>query len=119
MNMSAATALADNLKRLMEAEGFTQAELAKRADIAQKTVSDVLNFGKTHNKYPSLRTIEAVANVFHIDAWQLQVPEAPVELLKGTEIKAFVFNYLHATDDGRKNLLRIAENEARYTEQNK
>ena len=64
--------LSKNLRTLMEtSDGLrTQAALAKRCGIDQRTVGRILN--AEHS--PQLKQIEAIAAAFGLQSWQLLVP---------------------------------------------
>lgn len=68
----AAQVLADNLRSLMSqhADMKTQAKVAKRASMDQRTVGRILN--KEHS--PTLKQIDGLASAFGLLPWQLLVP---------------------------------------------
>lgn len=114
MGTDATSALAGNVRRLILDLGWSQVELARRAGLAQKTVNDLLNYGRTAKKTPTLATIEAISAAFDISPWHLQIPDLPLDLLKGRRVDKLVENFRDASDMGRENVLRIAESEVRY-----
>jgi transcriptional regulator with XRE-family HTH domain len=106
--------LADNLRRLMEHTGDTQLDVAKRGGLAQRSVSNVLSYGTTHETSPTIRTVDGLATAFKLDAWHLFFPQVPVELALSRELDDLLVSYLHASPEGRQNIKRIAEGEARF-----
>lgn len=73
MNFDAASVLSVNLAALMSAhEGLgTQAAVAKRSGMDQRTVGRILN--REHS--PTLRQIDGLAAAFGLLPWQLLVPQ--------------------------------------------
>lgn len=106
--------LADNVRRLMEIDGLSQQKLAKRAGLAQRTVSDLLSYGRTSSKSPTLSTIEKIAASFDVPTWLIQVPHLPDDLLRSHRLSRLVENYVEAPERGRENVDRIAESEMHY-----
>lgn len=106
-------AIAGNLTRLMEYhDNMSQATLAIKAGVSQKTVSNLLNPGSV----ASIRTdsIEKVATYFRIQPYHLMIPDLPIEELISKRIEKVVECYAQSLPDGRENIKRIAENEVRY-----
>jgi len=114
MTSDAIKALADNVRRLMDANKLTQKQLATRTGVSQKSISDLLNYGGSVSKEPRLGTIEKIAKGFGIPPWQLQIPELPVELLRNHSVGKVLENYRDAEPVGRENIRRVAEGEVRY-----
>lgn len=106
--------ISENLKRLMSYhDNMSQAMLAQKADLSQKTVSNMLKPGSVD----SIRTdsIEKVATVFNIEPYHLMIPDLPIQELISKRIEKIVECYAQSTPDGRENIKRIAENEVRYS----
>lgn len=111
---SATQGLADNVRRLSEHLGLSQTALARKAGISQRAVGDLLNYGRTSNKSPTLKTIEKLASAFGVTSWQLQIPGLPVELLHNHRVGKLIENFRDASPAGRENINRIAESEMHY-----
>jgi len=80
----AAQAFAVNLDRLMQARGMTQAQLAKKAELGQTTISlylrpEARNNDKANGQpgSPTLAKVEAIALALGVDVWDLLRPPAP------------------------------------------
>lgn len=114
MGKDATQGLAENVRRLMKQENLSQPKLAQRAGLATKTVNDLLNYGRTVSKSPTLSTIEKIAAAFDVPAWLLQIPDMPEDLLKSHRVQKLVENYRDAPTRGRENVDRIAESEMHY-----
>ena len=106
--------LADNLRALMERTGDTQMDVAKRGGLAQRSVSNVLSYGTTHETSPTLRTVDGLANAFKLKSYLLFIPRLHVDLALSGELEELLVSYLHASPEGRQNIKRIAQGEARF-----
>lgn len=109
-----ATAVAGNLKRLMEAEQISQAQLAKRTGIGQSTLSNLLDASKPLEINPRMTTLMQLGAHFNVPAWLLMMGELPLELLKSGRMAKLIQNYADSSDEGRHTIDRIAESEVRY-----
>lgn len=94
--------------------GDSQKSLAARAGLSQRAVGDLLTYGKTHYKSPTIRTSDAIADAFGLPLWVLLVPELDLDLLKSPELASLITHYRDAHWDGRANIVRVAESEVRY-----
>jgi transcriptional regulator with XRE-family HTH domain len=110
----AAIALAENLSRLMAERGMTQADLAKRSGVAQRTISTLLDASRPDEINPRFSTLVAIAGHFGIPHWQLLIPDLPVDLLLSPAIGRVVSAYRDASTEGRANISRVAEAEVRF-----
>jgi transcriptional regulator with XRE-family HTH domain len=84
--------LAANVRALMNRRGWNQEQLAKRADMSQTHVGNVLR--KTAS--PTSTVIGKLAKAFGVADWLLIVPNVPVELLDSNEIPALLQTWLTA-----------------------
>nr|MDQ2694713.1 helix-turn-helix domain-containing protein [Pseudomonadota bacterium] len=85
-------------------KGWSQRELARRAGVSQKTISNLENVAASRES-PKMDIVERVANAFGQELWQLLIPE---------ETERLIVNYTHASPNGRQHIDRIAELEAKY-----
>lgn len=74
--------LADNVKRHMEALGWSQRGLAKRAGVSQRGVGYVLAYSDGQDRHASLDTVEAIAAALKVPSTTLLAP-ASARLLHG------------------------------------
>lgn len=109
-----ALALASNLHRLMDHHKLSQAELARKSGVGQRTLSTLLDTANILEINPRSTTIEQLATFFQIPSWQLLIPDLPLELLMSQRLSRLVENYRDAPEEGRANIHRIAESEVRY-----
>lgn len=82
--------LARNLQTLMSksADMRSQTALAKRAAIAQKTVSNYLS-PASYVGAPSLDKVEALARAFGIETWQLLHPTLGDKVITAAELALY------------------------------
>lgn len=113
MANDAMRAFATNVNRLMAHRKMTQSDLASRANVGQTTISSALRYPETE-KIATLDTVQAIAKALGVAPWLLQVPDVPIELLLSNDISKLVEAYADVGSEGRTNILRVAENEARY-----
>jgi transcriptional regulator with XRE-family HTH domain len=110
--------LAENLRRLLAAGPRhnlpgSQATLAKRAGVAQTTLSNWLD--PSRGRAPQLDKLERVAAVYGLEVWQLLVPGLPDDLVLDRHLRRLVAAYRDiANADVRNRIWRIAEAEADY-----
>jgi|ERR1700733_2531707 len=86
---------------------------AGRAGINPKTINNLINL--RHD--PGLSTIENIARVFGLAAWQLLRPGGAEDLKAGAPIDQLLRNYLAASDRGREAIARLAQLEANANKQ--
>lgn len=108
--------LADNVRRLMEAAGDTQAKVAKRAGLAQRSVGNVVTYGTTHDTSPTVRTVDGLAAAFGVPAWMLFIQDVPLEVLTGQRLNQVIQDYISVPEQGRTNIERVADAEVRYAD---
>lgn len=103
------------LAMLAKSKGITQEALAALAGISQKTVSN-LGRGAEIGVAPTLQTLEAVARALRVDLtgylWGTEPPPvAAVDQphLVARQVSRLVEDFLLSSDDGRKDILRLAE----------
>lgn len=109
-----AHALATNLQRLMAAQGLSQAQLSKKADVGQSTLSTLLDTTKPLEINPRAKTIEQLALYFGVSSWQLLIPDIPLDLLLSDRLTALVETYRDVTEEGRAAIDRVAASERRF-----
>jgi transcriptional regulator with XRE-family HTH domain len=102
--------LAKNLKALLAKSRITPPELARKAGVDRKTVTNWLN-GK-YDPQPDL--VEAVAKVFGVSAWNLLSASFDPDNPNNEKLQRLIVLYGSADDDGKENILRIAEMAAKY-----
>jgi transcriptional regulator with XRE-family HTH domain len=106
-------AVAKNLRRLMDVNGLTQVQVAKRAGVSQRHISNVLNAVSE----PGIEKINKIARVFGLHGWQLQMPNLPEDMLVGGVVTRVIDALTQASPEGREMIGRLAEREAHYSKQ--
>lgn len=102
--------VAENVKRLREAAGLTQAALGKRSGKSQRNISDVEN---PEGKSPTLATLEAIADGLKVPLWMLVV-ENTLDPSHMKALDGIVSYYTQIPASGQAQIERVAEAEARY-----
>lgn len=105
--------VAANVRQLMDHHGLSQAELGRRAGVAQTLLSGLLSRDAAA-KNPTCATIDKLATYFKLAPWQLLVPGMSLDLLQNDELSSVLESYAKAPVLGRQTILRVAEAEARY-----
>ncbi|WP_243350847.1 hypothetical protein [Stenotrophomonas acidaminiphila] len=103
-----------NVRRLMAAHSDSQASLAARAKVSQRAIGDLMTYGRSHFKNPTLKTIEGVAIAYNLPVWTLMLPNASVELLESGMLPALVEGYAELGAVGRDAMHSTLSREQRY-----
>ncbi len=105
-----------NVRRLMDSRGDSQAALAGRAKVSQRAIGDLMTYGRSHFKNPTLKTIEGIAHAYGVPVWTLMLPDAPIELLGEKALPALVEGYVTLESVGRTAVQNTLSQELRYHE---
>lgn len=100
--------VASNLRALMDRRDWSQTDLAKKAKVSQRHISNML----TRKTGASFETLHCVASAFGIPGWMLMLENLPVEFLDSQKIPSLVVSYRDAGPDGQALVERLAEREA-------
>ena len=103
--------LAQNVNELMRRGKLVQRDLAKMSGVSQRTISNICN---PDGPSPTLESVDAVAAAFGLDGWHLIMPTLVDDLAGDTTIAALFSAYEHASAEGRRHIVRVAEREAEY-----
>lgn len=106
-------ALAANVRMLMEDKGVTQSDIGRSTSVDQKTVGNVLR-AKELDVHPGSETIAELAAYFGVPTWALYHENMTIDLLKNHRLPNLIDNFKACNEDGRKEILRVSENEVRY-----
>lgn len=97
--------LADNLDALAERAGYSGRQLAKKAQVDPKTVTNALNA-----KHDSrLDLVDAVAGVFNLTYWDLLNPYFKPTEASSKELRQLILWYGRSNDEGRKSIMSVAK----------
>lgn len=117
---SSAAALHKNLTALLKEHGLTQAEFARRARVPSTTLNRAMN-DLEKGLSPRLDTVEAIARGFKLTVSQLlagetsqsaPAPASPAPHLVAKQLARLVEDFMTSDDEGRKAILRCAEEES-------
>lgn len=103
---------ARNLQILMQHHGYDQPTLAKKSEVSQKTISNMLNPGD--DKAPNLKNVALIAKAFGLQTWHILYPNAPEDILINSSIEKFVENYAHTDKNTREAWAQVAEATTKY-----
>lgn len=105
--------IARNLRMLMESSNppLNQVELAKRAGVAQKSVSNMLDPSRPGVSAGTLDKLERVAAAFGLTAWHLLIPTLPEDLKECHRISDLVADYIVTPKTSRDLIYHTAERE--------
>ncbi|WP_427501353.1 helix-turn-helix domain-containing protein [Methylomonas sp. MED-D] len=106
--MNAQEILATNLRRLMDHYGYSQTDVAAKAGVSQKNVSDIL---RARGKFgPGIAIVQDICErCFKITIWHIMMPNCPDELLFNHSIEKLVDNFIHNDKKGRDATLSVSE----------
>lgn len=108
--------IAKRVRFLRGVYGWTQTQLARKAGIAQKTISNIEHEGGEGRDTLKLKNLEKIARAFGFELWIFLIPDE--EFIKNpkivSELGDLVKLYLLATPDGKKDIHKIAEIVTKY-----
>jgi len=112
----ARTVLAENLSFLQGRRPDGSAEISNRAIASKKGLSPgVVDYmAKGMGPNPTLPKIEAVADYFGLEVWQLLTPGLPKFLREIDGVQNLFVKYSEADDAGRELITKVAERAAPY-----
>lgn len=96
----------ERVKKLRDARGWSQAYLEKKSGVSQKTISNIERGGGDRRSY-TLESLAGVCDALGVKTWQILLPDKE-------EVVKLINNYERASANGRHNIDRVAELEARY-----
>lgn len=104
--MSSKTALAKNLRLLMDSEGLSEAKAAQKTGVSQKGLNKILN----ENTSATIDIIERIAKAFKIPTWQILTPNLEIEEAE------LIKSYRHAPEQAKIMIKSVAEAATPYKE---
>ncbi|MDR1076098.1 MAG: helix-turn-helix domain-containing protein [Xanthomonadaceae bacterium] len=114
---ASAAIFAENLRRLMEHSKLSQAELGRKAKVAQTMLSGLLSRDEGV-KNPTSSTIDKLCGYFKVPPWKMLMPGIAIELLLDHGLETVVEAYAQSSKTGQDTILRISQVEARYEKMN-
>ena len=104
--------IAANVDKLMKHKQMRQSEFAKKTGVSQRTISNALKPGSVGSV--TMDTVEKIAFYFGIEVYHLLIPNLSVNDLVDIRIEDVIAKYTQASEHGRKEIIRTADNEFRY-----
>lgn len=87
-----------NVRRLMDAMGWSEHELARRSRVSQKAINNLLN--KTNGC--TITTADKLARPFGLTGWQLMLENIPADAAFGGTLTQIIAKFLKADPKGRE-----------------
>lgn len=112
---SSADVIAANVRRLMKHLNLSQAELGRKAGVAQTLLSGLLSPDGA-SKNPTSSTVDKLADAFKITPWKLLVEDITLDSLLDQEVERLVLAFATVPPEGRLTILRVADAEVRYAQ---
>lgn len=104
------TAVAANVRALMDRRELTQMQLCAKSGVSQRHISNLINA----KGGPGAEVLDAVASAFGLPGWLLMIPGLSVEILDSHSIPLLVESFISAGPEGRELIARLAEREATH-----
>ncbi len=104
--------IAENVDKLMKYKKMRQSEFAKKTGVSQRTISNALKPGSVGSV--TMDTVEKIAFYFGIEVYHLLIPNLSIDDLVDIRIEDVIAKYTQASEHGRKEIIRTADNEFRY-----
>ena len=102
--------VAKNVQALLIENDWTQKDLQRKSGVAQKTISNIVRTGST-----TTGRIDAIARSVGLPGWTLLLEPYPgIRVLR--ELAAIASLFLSCDQEGKAQIKRVAEAEARYSE---
>lgn len=89
------------LRKLMEERGWTEYRLARESGLSQSTLANIFN----RHALPSIPTLEAICNAFHISLSQFFAQDDMVELTP--ELKELLDAWMFLTPELKSSTLHM------------
>jgi transcriptional regulator with XRE-family HTH domain len=112
MDTPARAAIARNVKALRQRLSLSQAKLSQKCGVAQTAISYLERLG---TKSPTLDVLEALAKAFRVPVWTLLLPIDGLDAEQIREFATLCEQLLRLPPEGRREVLRTAEREVRYS----
>lgn len=102
-----------NLRSLMAETKTSKQVLSKKSGVSERMIAYILSKERT----PTVDKTDALAGVFGLKGWQLQIPGIKAAIAKDGKLENLVANYNEMSDSGRQYLDLVADKEAKYRNQ--
>lgn len=105
---------AHNVASLMAKSNMTQAALAQKSGVSQRTISNILNPESDPNYSPTLNNIEKISNALGVSPWQMLIGAVAVDIIASKDIDKLIHSFTSVSDEGREAILSVSKREVRY-----
>ena len=95
----------------MAQSGLSQKEVADRAGVSQKTISNMLNSDQPGIGASTIDKVEAVANAFGLHGWHLIMPGLPDDMVSCKSLSKLVEDFLSSPPSSRELISHTAGRE--------
>ena len=102
--MTPKESLARNLRYLMDQHQLSEAAVARRAGVSQRTVNNMLRQATS----PSLDNVEMVAQSFGLNLWHLIMPDLPTDLIGSKSLAKLYHSFCRADPELRTLIMGLA-----------
>lgn len=102
--------VADNLRALMDQRAWSQTDVANKARVSQRHISNMLN----RKTSASFETLNSVAAAFGIPGWLMMIDGLSLDLLDSQRIPLLVNRFRASGPDDRDLVERMAERGAAH-----
>jgi transcriptional regulator with XRE-family HTH domain len=112
---TSAETLIENINALLLATGMSKKELATKSGVSLRMIHFILN----RDRKPSIEIADDLAKAFRLNGWQLIMPNLQADLMKNGHLQELISNYTNSSQQGRDYINRVAEQEAKYSNDKK
>lgn len=98
----------------MAKNSMSQAALAQKSGVSQRTISNILNPESDPNYSPTLNNIEKISNALGVSPWQMLIGAVPVDVIASKDIDKLVHSFTSVSSEGREAILSVSQREVRY-----
>ena len=100
-----------NIRKIIEARGWSENELARKARVSQKMVNNICNVNFDAN--PTLESLEKIAKALNVPVWRLMIPGQTVEQLQNAAVNELVEHAITLDTEAAAYVLTVAKRETR------
>lgn len=102
---------------LRDTRGWTQDYLARKAQVAQKTISNIEHGGGEGRDTLKLKNLEKIAKAFGFELWVFLIPDDEFirNPIVSKQLGDLISFYLQSTVEGKQDICKVAEVVAKYS----
>jgi transcriptional regulator with XRE-family HTH domain len=107
---SVSDTFAQNLRVLMHHESLSMPSLAKLSGVSGRMIAYIL----TKERTPTIEIADAIAKAFRLEGWQMMIPDFATTRTSSAKLSELIHHYAQSTEQGRKFISHVAEQESKY-----